>query len=170
MPQAPDTPASTDGEGPVTRVRLIRIAAVLLKDSEAAEDIVQDVYLKVLRRFGSLELVSSSYLTCAVRHAALNRIRSLQVESRAKLQFGLPSGSDTQHPNEQVQAAQELTAILEAIDELPPRSKLVARMHWLEGASCRTIASRLGITPKAVEKRITFARRAVRKMLSSRKT
>jgi RNA polymerase sigma-70 factor (ECF subfamily) len=151
----------------LSRTALVRIARHVLNDCDAAEDVVHDVYLSVLKRFDGLASVSPGYFKRAVRHAALNRVRRVDIEHRAKKHIDVQDGTDDLDPVEQIDIQGRWAALIDAIDRLPPRAKAVAQMHWLDGLSCATIAGKLGTTHKAVEKRVTFVRRALRESAPS---
>ena len=72
--------------------KMIHLARVLLGDDEEAEDVVQDIFLRLAnsdiafhfdeRPSGSPK--SSNYLLTAVRNACLNKIRQIKLHERVK--------------------------------------------------------------------------------------
>jgi RNA polymerase sigma-70 factor, ECF subfamily len=55
-------------------------ALLLVKDEKIAEDVVQDVFLKIWNKRGELELVAnfSSYLYISVKNACLDQLRKIK--------------------------------------------------------------------------------------------
>ena len=61
---------------------MIHLARVLLGHSEEAEDVVQDIFLRVAD--SDIPPRKGSYLLAAVRNACLNRIRQMQLHDKVK--------------------------------------------------------------------------------------
>ena len=61
---------------------MIHLASVLLGDDEEAEDLVQDVFLRVAD--GDIPPKNDYYLLTAVRNACLNRIRQMHLHDKVK--------------------------------------------------------------------------------------
>ena len=62
--------------------KMIHLASVLLGDGGEAEDVVQDIFLKLAD--SDIQPQNDSYLLTAVRNACLNRIRQMQVHQRVR--------------------------------------------------------------------------------------
>ena len=61
---------------------MIHLASVLLGDDEEAEDLVQDVFLRVAD--SDIPPKNDNYMPTAVRNACLNRIRQMHLHDKVK--------------------------------------------------------------------------------------
>ena len=62
--------------------KMIHLASVLLGDDEAAEDVVQDIFLRLAD--SDISPKTDNYLLSAVRNACLNRIRQMRLHERVR--------------------------------------------------------------------------------------
>lgn len=93
-------PASSDPPvdlGPIyrdARPRLIRLAVLLVDDLPTAEDVVQDVFVRLHRR-GDAPIDSiDGYLTTAVLNTARSTLRRRRVAAGGLLRLGARAGID----------------------------------------------------------------------------
>jgi len=146
--------------------RLHRFAIAYLKSTENAEEIVQDVFLKIWNNRKDLSPDKSfeSYLFTIAKNGILNTIRKSKSE-QAYLNFAIL------HPGKDVLLDEELDfnelerAYSNAVDQLSPRRKeifLLSRVHSLSNAE---IAERMNISSKTVENQMTSALAEIRKNL-----
>lgn len=130
----------------------------LVGSREAAEDLVQDAYLRVseaTRRGGVTHLPSFIYRT--LRNLAIDHLRAQTVRGgleRADLredeleQVAAAEAS----PETQVVALQRLRRLDAALRMLPPRARQVFLLARVEGLGQAEIAERLGVSLSTVEK------------------
>lgn len=141
----------------------------MVHDTDAAEDIVQDVFIKVWRNRTQLDLSRSirSYLFRSCMNTALNYLekakKSIPMEEEGIHATALSSRQteewlDFQEANEKVQ---------EAIHVLPPKCKMVFSMSRYEEMSYADIAATLHISVKAVEKHMGKALKIMREYLKN---
>jgi len=147
---------------------LVRVAATLVRDGDAAEEVAQDVMLEFWRRRHVLDATTSlrAYLLRAVRNRALNHLRHLRVrrdsESDVEALYNEPVTSD------QPVVAKELSEAVEiAIRELPPRCREVFQLSRSDGLKYAEIAEALGISQKTVEAQMGKALRILRARLAA---
>jgi RNA polymerase sigma-70 factor (ECF subfamily) len=142
--------------------RLFRAARSILRDDSAAEDVMQETYL---RAFANLDQFAgnarfSTWLTKIAVYDALARLR------RAKSQQELPENMHNDENPERATYGSELrAAIEEAIDELPSMYRCVFVMREVEGLSVAETADCLAITPESVRTRLHRARALLRTRL-----
>jgi RNA polymerase sigma-70 factor (ECF subfamily) len=142
--------------------RLFRAARSILRDEAAAEDVMQETYL---RAFANLDQFAghakfSTWLTKIAVYGALALLR------RAKSQQELPENMRGDENPERATYASELrAAIEEAIDELPSLYRCVFVMREVEGLSVADTADCLSITPESVRTRLHRARALLRTRL-----
>ena len=147
---------------------LCRTAYRLLKDEDAAEDIVQEVFLKLWNQKDELVINTSpkAYLARAVSNASLNYLE------RHKRQVNMEPEdfSAIMHVASEVEDGlhyQELeNSVSEAIDALPPRCKAVYVLSRYEDKSYKEIAEDLDISVKTVENQMGKALKDIRSYLT----
>ena len=137
----------------------------ILKDVSLAEDIVQEVFIKVWDRRGQLQLDEAihGYLYRSCYNTALNFLKQqkpgIDINSGIEVAF---SHLDAERALNYLETEHQ---ILEAIESLPPKTREVFRMSRFEDLSYREIAEKLGISIKAVEKHMGIALQRLRENL-----
>ena len=132
-----------------------RLALCRLRSVPDAEDVCQDVFLRLLRKGDPAwdeERTKAFLLRCAVNRCAdLGRQRKRRRES-----------SWEELPDRPAEERDEARALWEAVGQLPPPQRTVIHLHYCEGYSQQEIASLLGITVSAVKMRMKRGREALR--------
>jgi len=130
------------------RPRLVRLATLLIDDSCAAEDVVQDVFASLVSR--NLEGVSDSYLISAVLNRSKSVLRHRLVVRRALARLGGQSSEvDTVLDND---LNATLAPVWRAVSGLPLRQKQVVICRFWLDYSERDTARTLGISEGTVKK------------------
>lgn len=149
----------TEEAGPVRRW-LIRFFRRRVRDDAEIEDMVQDVFTRIVARDGA-ELVEhlGGYVlkTASSVLADWGRRRSSR---RAALHVAFDPelhGEDEVDPARILDAKQTLHAATAALLSLPERTRTVFVLRRLEQQSYRDIAQHLGISVSAVEKHMVRA-------------
>ncbi len=127
-----------------------------------AEEVVQDVMLWLWEERGRLERIASPdrYLFRAVRNRCLTLLDSSAVRKRSDETPG-EQGHMWDDPDFYV--ARELAAQIEsALAALPESYREAFEMHRFQGLTYREIASRLAVSEKTVDYRISQALRLLR--------
>ncbi len=137
-----------------------------LKEREAAEEIVQELFVNVWnkRAAGRIQKLEQ-YLFSAARHRVIDYIRArLTHESYAEYHqtFVALHHNDTE---ESVAVNDLSSALVESLDKLPEKSREVFRLSRIESRSIREIAALLNLSEKAVEYHISKALRILRSQL-----
>jgi RNA polymerase sigma-70 factor (ECF subfamily) len=147
---------------------LCAVAYRLTKDHNVSKDMVQDVFVKIWINRKALEITTSlpAYLKRSVINTSLNHLEREQRYPTAALENleYHPSGSvvDRDH------AFDELSSALEnAIDQLPVRTRAVFLLIRKEEMSYKEVAESLNISLKAVEKEMMKALKLLRQMLKN---
>jgi len=146
--------------------RLYHFSFGYLKSVQDAEEIVQEVFLKIWnnRKELSVEKSFESYLFTIAKNGILNTIRKSKYEQTyynyAKF-----------NPGENVLLDQELNfrelekAYNEAIDQLSPRRKEIFLLSREQSLSNAEIADKMNISVKTVENQMTSSLSEIRKHL-----
>lgn len=146
---------------------LVRYGTTLTGDTEAARELVQDLFLEMWEKRQSLVIRGSvkPYLFSAIFHKGLNWIRAKKIRE-AYLQdpknihnwFGLPIDQEKLDPI--------LLSILEhEILQLPEQCREVFSRNKIEGQKIGDIASDLGLNSKTVENHLSRARIILQKRI-----
>jgi len=99
---------------------MIRLTRVLLAGDGEAEDVVQDIFLRVAN--SDISPKNDSYLFTAVRNACLNRIRQMQLHERVKNLLPIEDDSDLQPIDRQLEQLEDISVFVEEQLEEPHRS------------------------------------------------
>jgi RNA polymerase sigma-70 factor (ECF subfamily) len=143
------------------REDLLRFFTIRLGSAAAAEDLVQEIYLRIAGVDNAAEIGNpTGYLYRVGTNLMLQRLRGeRRMAARESawrevhhLSMGATDVADEPAAENAVAARQRLEAVLRAVGELPPQTQRVFRLHKLEGLSHAEVAARLKISRSAVEK------------------
>jgi RNA polymerase sigma-70 factor (family 1) len=128
-------------------------ALVYLKSSAAAQEVTQDVFLKVWAKRAGLPQVDNfpGYLFIITRNEIVNALRKKGREPAAPSE-GLEE--NLWIPDQQLQFKESYQLLLSGIEALPPARKNVFKLSRLEGLSYEEIGERLGISRNSVKDHI----------------
>ncbi len=146
---------------------LCSYACFYLKDMEAAEEVVQDVFVSIWDGRNKLNIGPSAraYLYRAVRNRCFNIFKHEEVKEKhrqeEKLRVVSQSGSfDTQ------ETAELQNRIDQAVAQLPPERQKIFAMSRFEDMKYKEIAEQLDISIKTVENQIGKALKFLKEQLS----
>ena len=141
--------------------RVAAIANRILGDPAAAEDVAQDVFLDLHRRFGDDPGAKApAWLHAAAVHSALNAIRSERRRSAREERSVGPSPADD--PQVAVEAAETRRVVRASLARIPRRHSMVLALRY-SGLSYAEIATALGIGVNGVGTRLRRAEARFRK-------
>ncbi|WP_262492840.1 RNA polymerase sigma-70 factor [Niabella drilacis] len=131
---------------------LVYFARKFIKDTEAAEDVVQDTFIKFLGREADFdkEIAARSFLYIAVRNASLNYLRQQQNHKRILAANEVKEAQDSFVLQAIIQS-EALSEVHKAINELPEGCRKVFRLGYLDGLSNLEIANHLSISINTVK-------------------
>jgi RNA polymerase sigma factor (sigma-70 family) len=142
--------------------RVAAIANRILGDPAAAEDVAQDVFLDLHKRFGDDPGAKApAWLHTAAVHTALNAIRSRRRRSVREERSATPSPA-ADDPQVAVEVAETRRAIRESLARMPRRHATVLALRYT-GLSYAEIATALGIGVNGVGTRLRRAEARFRK-------
>lgn len=147
---------------------LVSYASYYVNDFAEAEDIVQEVFVRLWERRRELKTVQNikGYLLLAVKNSCLDYIEHTQVMDKYKRYCLLQNIKDDNKEPEQFIA--DISILL---DKLPEKRRIVLEMSVVECKSYAEIADVLGITLNTVKDHIkkayAFLRKELRRDISS---
>ena len=147
---------------------LCRLVYPIVRDRDAAEDIVQDVFMKIWRNQTALDENRSvkAYLSRAAINTALHFLEKNQRTARWDDSLADRYGANATEEGLAYQETEQ--KIAHALERLPPKCKVVFSLSRFEDMSYAEIAQHLGISVKAVEKHMGKALRIMRQYVYSR--
>ena len=155
---------------------LLRVAMYLFGDEAAANDLIQETYIKAYHRTGSLECMADCRVWLFKTMTGLiNEKRFAPVESSQPI-LGLESQTDEFRPFPAFQKAISQDAchevdnemIKSAIWELPVELRYLVVLSLLEGFSHKEIASISDLNTGAVKSKLLTGRRLLQEILWNR--
>jgi RNA polymerase sigma-70 factor (ECF subfamily) len=148
------------------RPDLVRFFTARLKSAAAAEDLVQDIYLRIAASPPDAEVHNpAAYLYRLGTNLMLDRLRGERRTASREFAWrethrtvvGQEEVAEDAGADDALAARQQLAAIVEALKALPPQTQRVFRMHKFDGLSHAEVAQALGISRSAVEKHVMAA-------------
>ena len=162
----PDRPSDRLQAYLAKRDDLVRFFAARLRSMAAAEDLVQDLYVRVASLDAAERVENpSAYLYRLASNLMLDRLRSDRRSGARdaswlqgqRLELGGESVADQPTAEQSVAARQRLAQVARAIADLPPKTRRAFELHKLEGLTQEETARALGVSRKTVEKQISAA-------------
>ena len=139
-----------------------RFAYGYLKSRPAAEEIVQECFIKIWEKRAQLrdDLPLKGYLFTTAHHAVLNELRRDQHHLRLHGQVAAAAGPASVANEVEYQ---EMEALYQAaLEQLPPRQREAFLLSRQQGLSYPEIAERQGVSVKTVEAHMMQALKTMR--------
>lgn len=148
--------------------KVLRFVRSLVRDEAAAQDLAQEVFVKIWEKRRRLHGVVSldSYLFVVSRNAALDYFK------KAFLRKKLPMESVDEalmarisaDISERIEAGSELEAVRKFILTMPERRRDIYIMSKFDGMDSDEIADALGISRKTVENQLYLAKSEIKRL------
>jgi RNA polymerase sigma-70 factor (ECF subfamily) len=145
--------------------RVVRVASAVLRSSDGAQDVAQDVFVRLWNRRAALDpaQLTTTYVLAMAHHRALDEIRHGRIRERHQVRIverppmtSVPSDNDEQLRIEMVQAV---------VAALPSRWQLALQLRFQEQLSFSELAMVLEITSNAAHQLVHRAVRELRRRL-----
>lgn len=150
--------------------RLYNFARWLTGEDAAAEDLVQETYMKALKGFSGFRQGTNfrAWIYRILRNSFLTSRTGLKVSlSFDAEEDGVPEPATAETPETALLARLEQETIRRALEELPVKFREVILLCDLEEMSYQEIALTMGIPVGTVMSRLSRARKAMRELLTS---
>jgi RNA polymerase sigma-70 factor (ECF subfamily) len=157
------------------RSRLVNVLTHLVGDPDEAEDLAQEVFLRVYRARKNYRPRSkfSTWLFTIANNLALNSLRARQRKYAISLHAARGAARAVEHfvpdhragPAQRLQAAELRERLCAALDALKSRQRTAVVLTRIERRSYAETAQTMGLTVKAVKSLLTRARVKLRAAL-----
>lgn len=147
---------------------MLKLAVILLNDTELAEDIVQDVFLNFARLSPTIEHPRNlkSYLTVAVINQVRNHIRDCKRKNITSLDDSQEVVSKLQRPEQWVILSEQLRLLSKAMAGIPYEQREVITLYMQGDTSFRQIAKIQNTSISTVQGRYRYGIDKLRKLLN----
>jgi RNA polymerase sigma-70 factor (family 1) len=148
---------------------LIQFCNMYIRQTEAAEDIVSDVFFKCWSNRKNLVEIQSldTYLFVAVKNQSLNYIKKfshihlVQIDDTNELQF-----LNTFNPQEALETKELMFKLEQAVETLPQQCRIIFRLIKEEDLRYKEVAKILDLSPKTVKNQLYRAMKKLNGVLS----
>ncbi len=151
-------------------VSLVRYAKTLIKDHDASEEIVQDLFYRLWKERENLKIESSlnGYLFRSVHNKCLHYIEHNKVVERHAQEMSYRSPNNSESPSDILQYKELQEKIAGILEKLPERCGQIFCMSRFEGLKYSEIAEKLSVSVKTVESNMGKALKEFRKELTEK--
>lgn len=148
------------------RMRMVRLAVLLVDDPGTAEDVVQEAFTGLHRHWAGLrdEAAAVAYL----RTAVVNGSRSVLRRRRTARDYVPPHQVNARSAESLAMLSAEHQAVVDALGTLPPRQREVLVLRYYGGMSEAEIAEATGISRGTVKSTASRALDAVQRAMAGR--
>jgi RNA polymerase sigma-70 factor (ECF subfamily) len=156
--------------------RVVSLAYRYLGSAADAEDLAQEVFLRVYRAKGGYEPSAkfSTWIYRITANASLNHLRAKK--ARSKVSREMPDGDDdgasevadedAEAPGERMEKDELARVLRQIVDELPDRQRIAILLNKYEGLSYEDVAAAMDMSVMAVKSLLTRARVNIKEKLS----
>lgn len=155
------------------RTTLVSVANRILHCRHLAEDVVQDAALKACQMADGPPLDCPLRFSCSVvRNLAIDRARRCALERRhaAPLLQAEELAAPLETPERTLEGREALRLVLQALDDLPERTRLAFELHRFHDVPQKDIAIALGVSPTLVNFMIRRTQEHCRARLDEQET
>jgi len=147
---------------------LKRYAFTMLNDPAAAEEMVQQVFFKVLERKEPIVIHTSvkAYLYRSVNNECLNYIKHQKIKKRYENDSNETMKAHNNTPANSLQLKELEAQLRLAINQLPEQCRTIFHLSRVEELKYAEIAAQLGLSVKTVETQMSRALKKLRVSLA----
>lgn len=149
------------------RLRMVRLAVLLVDDLATAEDVVQDAFTALYRRHGE-HITEVDNALGYLRTSVVNTARSVLRRRRTARAWTPPPAGEAPSAEDSVVLDEAHREVLAALTRLTPRRREVLVLRYWADLSEAEIAATLGISKGSVKSNASRALDALEKNLEGR--
>jgi RNA polymerase sigma-70 factor (ECF subfamily) len=148
------------------------LAYHILQDDAAAQDVVQDAFVKLWTgRGGQFDPARGSMiglLRIIARHNAIDRMRSASRRLRIEGAYHAAEPDVVEGPERAMERSEETRALMTALSALPSDQRRVIEMAYFSELTCRQIAGEITVPIGTVKSRMRLGMRKLALRLGGR--
>jgi len=148
--------------------RLKQFAYSILKSGEEAEELVSDVFIRIWQKREQLEKINSPllYFYTTTKNLALNQLSKQKRQVNLSPEEWLVQVNSLYFDPEQLMLTEEMfRQVKKAVNELPPRCRLIFKLVKEDGLRYKEVAELLQLSVKTVEAQMAIALRRIGKCM-----
>jgi RNA polymerase sigma-70 factor (ECF subfamily) len=149
-------------------VNLCRFAFTYLKDREASEEIVQEMFISLWENRNKLNINTSvrAFLYTSVKNKALNYLRDEKTRKGHENGFSIEQSQKVDKLIDFCEREELQHLITDAVNDLPEQCQIIFKMSREQNLTYNEIAQQLDVSPKTVENQMGIALKKLRNKLS----
>jgi len=147
--------------------KLFRFAIRIVSDHMEAEDIVQEVFIKIWKKRDDLKGIENFEAWCirVTKNLAIDKLRTSHNKHTTELPDGMDWKAKDTSPHKATELQDVMDRVKNLISQLPNSQKMVIQLRDIEGLTYKEIAAALDITMEQVKVYLYRARKHVRQQL-----
>jgi len=147
--------------------RVFEIGYIYTESRLLAEEIVQDVFIKVWLKRAELPAIGNfaGWLFTVAKHQAFNSLRNRSNRERAMQELVWQAPVTAGTADEKLNGAQVRQLVAEAMDLLTQQQRQVFQLIRIEGLSREDAAKKMGLSPNTVKVHLNIGLKTIRAYL-----
>jgi RNA polymerase sigma-70 factor (ECF subfamily) len=148
---------------------LYRFAAGFLKDGSEAEDVVQDIFLKLWSMRDKMEEIKNinAFAYTMTRNICLDKLKGRRIKYYDNAVPGVPEPeADDPDPGSMAEIRDSADRVRMLISNLPEQQKTIIHLRDIDGYSYEEISEIMDMEINAIRVTLSRARRSVRESLN----
>nr|WP_255452834.1 RNA polymerase sigma-70 factor [Aquimarina sp. RZ0] len=148
---------------------LVAYAHSYISDIDIAQDLTQDIFLKLYEKRSTIEIHTSlkAFLYTSIRNRCFDYIKTNNIHKKHKDQLQIVSSlNNIDDEDPMLQRAELYVKIHEAIKSLPDQNQKIFKLSRLNGMTNQEIADELQISKRTVETHISNALKKIKSMVT----
>jgi RNA polymerase sigma-70 factor (ECF subfamily) len=139
-------------------------AYAIIKEEAVAEEVVQQVFMKLWERSTPFPVSGSvaAYLYRSVHNESLNYLKHRKVQMAYRRHLGYTRGDEPEPAGKNLSEKELGSKLLQALNDLPEQCRIIFQLSRNEGLRYLDIAEKLDISVKTVENQMGKALKILR--------
>lgn len=148
--------------------KLYRFALSIVGNRYDAEDILQEVLIKIWKKWDYFDSLENKEAWCmtVTRNMSIDKLRAAKRRPTTDIENYYHLSDDNPTPEKSLVSDNQMSMILDVINELPTVQKDVVHLRDIEGYKYKEISDILGISVDQVKVNLHRARKVLKEKLS----
>lgn len=146
--------------------KLYRFALNIVGDVHDAEDLMQELMIKIWKRYDQFLLIDNQEAWCmtVTRNMAIDKVRSKKVAVHDISEYHTLSDKDPT-PEKEIEQNERMGIIMKLVNELPEKQRMIVHLRDIEGYTYQEIADITETTLDFVKVSLHRARKTLKERL-----